>query len=324
MFSNMEKPKFNSLKDAIFATVMTAGIAGYSGYLANSSDGDRLVYSMLIAFMLGLMSMVFIMTWDRYLRIGNAKNEKKANPDEMTSQDIKKTASESDSSDETIPELAVGDNGGSPTDSSTTASDDGNYEYNEKLALLRRDVLKVFEKTESRISQEIASLSRRGNINLIIGGFIALSGIAILTGFILSHKESQTQDIQLQVGLLVVYWMARLSLVSLIEIFAFFFLRIYKTELLSIKYFQDELTGIESRKISLLFSILHENKEDVSDAVAYLMKIDRNFVFDASQTTVDLEKLKIENSSIKTQLDNVTNILKEVLGLKSDSNIKPK
>ena len=184
------------------------------------------------------------------------------------------------------------------------------YTYEDHIALKRGDVFRVFESSERRIQNEINSLSRRANLNLIIGSLVAILGIAGLVGFILS-----TPDVvkYLDPVIFIIHWVIRLSLISIVELFAFFFLQIYKTELLSIKYYQDEMTSIESRKIALLFSVLQDNCEDVSKTLSYLVSIDRNFKMDAGQTTVDLEKLKIENGFIKNEMSNMIEILKGVL-----------
>jgi len=184
------------------------------------------------------------------------------------------------------------------------------YTYEDHIALKRGDVFRVFESSERRIQNEINSLSRRANLNLIIGSLVAILGIAGLVGFILSTPDMGEN---LDPVIFIIHWVIRLSLISIVELFAFFFLQIYKTELLSIKYYQDEMTSIESRKIALLFSVLQDNCEDVSNTLNYLVSVDRNFKMEAGQTTVDLEKLKIENDFIKNEMANIIEILKGVL-----------
>lgn len=184
------------------------------------------------------------------------------------------------------------------------------YTYADHIALKRGDVFRVFESSERRIQNEINSLSRRANLNLIIGSLVAILGIAGLVGFILS---SPTNNEGVEPVMIIIHWVIRLSLISVVEVFAFFFLQIYKTELLSIKYYQDEMTSIESRKIALLFSVLQDSCEDVSKALSYIVSVDRNFKMDSNQTTVELEKLKTENGFIKSQMESMLDIFKGVL-----------
>ncbi len=187
------------------------------------------------------------------------------------------------------------------------------YAYEDQIALRRGDVFRTFEMTESRIQKEIVNLSRRANINLGIGAIIAFIGIAGLTAFILSTSK----DVEsLEIMPLVIHWLVRLSLVTIVEVFAFFFLKMYKTELTSIQYFQDELTSIESRKIALLFSVLQNSEDSTCKSISCLLEIDRNFKMDIDQTTAELEKLKMENGFIKSQMDNIFDIFKGVLSRK--------
>lgn len=183
------------------------------------------------------------------------------------------------------------------------------YDYEDFVSLRRRDVITHFRKTEKRLMDEIDGLKRRANTNMILGAIIAFVGVLGLVAFMLGEPEQAEPDITL----LIVHWVTRLSLVSFVEIFAFFFLKMYKTELLSIQYYQDELTSIESRKIALLFSIIHNNQEDISKTIDCLVNIDRNFKLDTNQTTVDLEKLKTENGFIKSQMDDMMDIFKGAL-----------
>lgn len=200
-----------------------------------------------------------------------------------------------------------------PTNVPVREMKSSDYSYSDEISLKRRDIIHIFGGTERRIKQEIASLNKRANINLIIGGIIAVFGIGTLVAFLLTAQEVKQGD---GIALLIVHWVARLSLVSLVELFAFFFLKIYKTELLSIQYYQDELTSIESRKIALLFSIIHNNQDDISKSIECLVNIDRNFKMDVGQTTVDLEKLKTENSFIRSQMDNMLDIFKGTLSFR--------
>lgn len=187
------------------------------------------------------------------------------------------------------------------------------YAYEDQIALRRGDVFRTFETTENRIQKEISNLSRRSNINLGIGGAIAIFGIVGLIVFIFSTSK----DVEpLEIIPLVVHWLVRLSLVTMVEVFAFFFLKMYKSELTSIQYFQDELTSIESRKIALLFSVLQDSEESTCKSIACLLEIDRNFKMDANQTTAELEKLKMEYGFIRSQINSILDIFKGVLSFK--------
>ena len=50
-------------------------------------------------------------------------------------------------------------------------------------------------------------------------------------------------------------------------------------------------------------------KNTLSKSIECLIIIDRNFKLDASQTTVNSEKLKAENSHVKSQIESMMDIL---------------
>lgn len=104
---------------------------------------------------------------------------------------------------------------------------------------------RMFLGSQRRMHFEIQSLGKRGNLNLTFGILTTLSGLGVLgySVFYMPHTLSG-----IDIGM---YYIPRLSLVVLIEIFAYFFLSLYKQSLSEIKYFQNELTNIELKGISL-------------------------------------------------------------------------
>jgi hypothetical protein len=99
-----------------------------------------------------------------------------------------------------------------------------------------------YERTRSRLHVETQNLGRRGNLNLVIGIFISLLGIVFLGWIVVNAPSLQLQDQNF-----IAYYVPRTTFVVLIEIFAFFFLNLYRTSLSDIKYFQNETTNVEYR-----------------------------------------------------------------------------
>ncbi len=197
--------------------------------------------------------------------------------------------------------------------------EDTSYAYDNLLSLKRRDVLNTFKETEDRIKTEILNLKKWARVNLIIGVLITVAGLGTLFAFIKWGEDDFGNAIDsVTLAKLSLYWISKLSLVILIEVFAFFFLRVYKENMETIKYYHNELTSIESRKKALLFSILHGCKEDVSQTLNTMNLVDRNFVIHKEQTTVELEKIKIINTSLKEQIDNLWELIKGIVPHQSD------
>ena len=103
----------------------------------------------------------------------------------------------------------------------------------------------------------------------------------------------------------VVQFLPRLTLVVLIEIFAYFFLRLYKSSLGEIKYFQNEITNIEAKALALQAAELAGDKESTASIINRLADTDRNF-------QVLSESKKDDPSEIIKLLQQATALLQKV------------
>lgn len=102
------------------------------------------------------------------------------------------------------------------------------------------------DKSVTRMISEISSLESRGNLNLTIGIMATIIGIAILAFFVFASDFSGLKFEQL-----LAQFVPRLSVVLFVQIFAFFFLNLYKSSLSEIKYYHDQITKIESKKAAI-------------------------------------------------------------------------
>lgn len=158
--------------------------------------------------------------------------------------------------------------------------------------LLDRDISEkiesLFMRTIKRLSAEINVLEKRARINLIIGSLTAFAGVSIFILFVFA----KTGDIPAQTYL-VKEFAPRISLVIVIELFAYFFLGLYKSNLSEIKYFHNELTNIEHKHLALEESLASANKTTITEIVKGLAKTERNFLLKKGETTVSLEDRRI-------------------------------
>ena len=144
------------------------------------------------------------------------------------------------------------------------------------------------ENTRLRLRRELEALGRRGNVNLVIGVLTTVAAVGILTTTILDPNVKLTNDT------LVTHFAPRLTLSLFIEIFSFFFLKLYKSGLGEIKYFQNELTNIELKFVSLESALRSENKEVVAGVVGEFSRTERNFTLDKGQSTVEIERSRLD------------------------------
>ena len=104
----------------------------------------------------------------------------------------------------------------------------------------------VFRSNAERLKQEIAALSRRGNLNLVIGVLTTSLAAALLvyTSVQATHNFTALPE-------LLSYYIPRITTVIFIEVFAFFFLRLYRTSLAQLQYYQDELTRVAMYEVAI-------------------------------------------------------------------------
>lgn len=175
----------------------------------------------------------------------------------------------------------------------------------QRRALQKQNYVSSFDESKARLSQERRSLTFRGNLNLALGAVTTVIGLIIL-GLSDFAKLTQSKDI-LEFA---AHFLPRLSLVLMIEIFAYFFLALYKTSLHEIKYFQNELTNIESKQIALRAALDSGDEEVVADIVASLATTERNHVLLKGQTTLELERIKIDREGQSELVRSLRELLK--------------
>ncbi len=171
-----------------------------------------------------------------------------------------------------------------------------------KVAIIQYDYGNVI----NRLVDEIERLGRVANYNLVFGSVATVAGVIILTINAFDKPTSNsTSDI-------LIHYIPRLSTVVFIEVFAFFFLRIYRANLVDIKYFHNERSNIEQKILSLKTALLTENGKYIKFVIKELAKTERNRVLKRGETTVELERERAEVISENKLLD----LLKSVLDLK--------
>lgn len=157
-----------------------------------------------------------------------------------------------------------------------------------------------------RLENEIDRLNRRGGVNLGIGAVIALLGILYL-GYTVTDQMVIKDKLEY-----IMHMAPRLSFVIVIELFAYFFLKLYKNGFEEVKYFQNELTNIDSKVLGIKFLKDVRNEELMGEVIKNLMATERNFVLEKGQSTVSLEQQKIKSETEK----NIMEIMKEFINVK--------
>jgi hypothetical protein len=171
------------------------------------------------------------------------------------------------------------------------------------------DIRVMFSQSKERLSNELLALGFRGNLNLTIG--VGTTGVGLWLLWLTVSKELEGPLGPDPWTALAAHFLPRLSLVVLIELFAYFFLSLYKTTLGEIKYFQNELTNVEAKQIALHTAIDQADKGMVTASVNALSATERNHILNKDQTTVDLEKAKLERQGTGDIVKALSELLKK-------------
>lgn len=113
----------------------------------------------------------------------------------------------------------------------------------------------------ARLNSAIPEMTRRANLNLAIGIATTLVGVSVLavSVFALPQPERQVDAVRY-----LLHFLPRLSLAILIEVFAYFFLRLYKDNLQSVTSLRTDMTNIEVSRTALASVIVSGDKEAVT------------------------------------------------------------
>lgn len=165
------------------------------------------------------------------------------------------------------------------------------------------DLRQQCEQVRQRMTREIEALGRRGNLNLVIGVITTIAAVTLLSTTLLSG------NIQLTSNELTTYYIPRLTLSIFIEIFSFFFLRLYKTGLGEIKYFQNELTNVEMKFIAVEKAVVSDKDDSITNVINELIATERNFKLSKGESTVDLEKYQSDQASNQKIIESIVGLI---------------
>ncbi|HHG5270014.1 hypothetical protein [Acinetobacter baumannii] len=164
--------------------------------------------------------------------------------------------------------------------------------------------------TTRRLKDEISTLKLRSNLNLVIGMILCFSGIIALFVFlqknvgmyVLAFKDHNINEIILTL-------IPNAFFVLLIEIFSYFFLNLYKKSIEEIKFYQNELTNLESKFLALKAAKITNNHKLLCIILEEIVKTERNFILEQGQSTIDIEKEKISSTNSSNVIKAATDLL---------------
>lgn len=164
--------------------------------------------------------------------------------------------------------------------------------------------------TIRRLIDEVRTLKLRSNLNLVIGMILCFSGIIALFIFlqknagiyVLAFKDHNINEIILTL-------IPNAFFVLLIEIFSYFFLNLYKKSIEEIKFYQNELTNLESKFLALKAAKITNNHKLLATILEEIVKTERNFILQPGHSTIEIEKEKISSTNSSNVIKAATELL---------------
>jgi hypothetical protein len=162
-----------------------------------------------------------------------------------------------------------------------------------------------YRRSWARLAEELAEVKRRSSIYLAIAiTAIAVAG-GILAGPILFGTSPDTYS---AVGK---HLLTRVPLSLLLGVVAFSFLRRHDVSLEKIAYYHNELTNLDYRFPALRQAVQLDDKVALRATLAAFVKTERNFVLKKGESTVELERSRLETQSAKEMMEMVAKMMKQ-------------
>ncbi len=124
--------------------------------------------------------------------------------------------------------------------------------FRKKISQSARDeeVRESFAAAEQRLRAELGALGRRSNLNLVIGVLTTSMAVGLLTYMVLGAAANFDN-----LTSLLSHYIPRLGLVLFIEVFSFFFLRLYKTTLAEMRMYQTDLSALTVQHVAVIAAL---------------------------------------------------------------------
>ena len=134
----------------------------------------------------------------------------------------------------------------------------------------------------------------------------ALTGISALAYFVVADVSRTFASL----SDFAIAFLPRLSIIVIIEMFSYFFLRLYKSSLSEIKYFQNEATNIEFNFVALESALHLQDAPLIHKALEHFIRVERNPILRTGQSTREIEDAKQLDSALKWTPAQFAEILK--------------
>ncbi|MGR3344386.1 MAG: hypothetical protein ACU0DI_14400 [Paracoccaceae bacterium] len=164
-----------------------------------------------------------------------------------------------------------------------------------KVSALNERAMKIEDNALLRMTQQTSVLGKRANLNLLFGvGSAILGGGALLLSFFGPFTPLPSSNYLA----FAENYLPRLALILIIEIVAFYFLRMYGRTLTALRFVQNEITNIESKLIALNHAFAQKGTGTIDGILQEFSRTERNFILEKGQTTAEIEKERADTAGM--------------------------
>ncbi len=163
-----------------------------------------------------------------------------------------------------------------------------------------KEIRAIFMNSRSRLERELASLGFRGNLNLVIGVLTTTLAVSLLAFMVLG-----TIQIFDSLTSLLSYYVPRISVVLFIEVFSFFFLKLYRATLSETRSYQADITSISLKQVAVEAAWANPD-------VAVRTSLSKDLIASAQPTTqksADAEKSAVDPKLLSELLEKFSEVV---------------
>lgn len=163
----------------------------------------------------------------------------------------------------------------------------------------------IAKQMEKRLTEEIEAQGRKANTNLFMGVMTALISVGILgwlsfqaTNNFDSIFNNNFKNDHLDNKYIYIFYfgifLSKITLSITSSIFSFFFLSTYRRNLGEIKFFQNELTNVQYRLVSIFMAKDLDLKIVLNELLLKNAEVERNFILKNGESTIELRSREID------------------------------
>ena len=131
-------------------------------------------------------------------------------------------------------------------------------------------IRQIFAETKARKLETADAVLRRSDTNLLFATVIFVIGVSALMYFIVTNTAAQPWQSQL------LYFAPRLLAVLFVELFAYFFLSLFKHGLDDLKYFENDITTSQLREVAIHAALAAGSEAEIGAIVTAVLAAERN------------------------------------------------